>query len=84
MVKRFFQAHAEKKTRVNRYATETQEITEPFEMITRKAVGPDAEELAENPRARSAKLRVARRTVVPAREIDAQDLDMPMIREGRS
>ncbi|MBS0123209.1 16S rRNA (cytosine(1402)-N(4))-methyltransferase RsmH [Thetidibacter halocola] len=79
MVKRFFQAHAEKKTHVNRYSDETPEITRPFEMITKKAVGADAGELAANPRARSAKLRVARRTDVPAEAIAAGDLDMPMV-----
>ncbi len=33
----------------------------PFETITRKAVVPDAEEVARNPRSRSAKLRAARK-----------------------
>ena len=33
----------------------------PFEAITRKAVVPDAEEVARNPRSRSAKLRAARK-----------------------
>ena len=36
-------------------------VTTPFKLITRKAIVPSAEELEENPRSRSAKLRVAER-----------------------
>ncbi|CAG0911752.1 unnamed protein product, partial [Cyprideis torosa] len=82
MVKRFFQAHGEKKTHVNRYATETPEVSAAFEIVTRKAVGPDAEELQDNPRARSAKLRVARRTSVAAQPVEARDLAMPALVGG--
>ncbi|MGP6086578.1 16S rRNA (cytosine(1402)-N(4))-methyltransferase RsmH [Antarctobacter jejuensis] len=79
MVKRFFQLHGDKKTHVNRYATDAVEATEPFEVLTRKAVGPDAEELKVNPRSRSAKLRVGRRTDVPARPVEAAELSMPQM-----
>ncbi|CUH76070.1 16S rRNA (cytosine(1402)-N(4))-methyltransferase RsmH [Tropicibacter naphthalenivorans] len=78
MVKRFFQAHGDKKVKKNRYAREDEAAVEtPFEILTRKAVGPDAQELSENPRSRSAKLRVARRTSLPAQEISGADLSMP-------
>ena len=40
----------------------------------------DAQELEENPRSRSAKLRVAIRTDAPAGSIDAKALGMPMVR----
>ncbi|MBN7783971.1 16S rRNA (cytosine(1402)-N(4))-methyltransferase RsmH [Ponticoccus gilvus] len=79
MVKRFFQAHGERKTRVNRYADSTPEETAPFRILTRKAVGPRADELARNPRARSAKLRVAERTGLPAEEIASAEIDMPSL-----
>ncbi len=79
MVKRFFQLHGDKKTHVNRYATEAAAATEPFEVLTRKAVGPDADELKVNPRSRSAKLRVARRTDIPARPVEAAELSMPQM-----
>lgn len=77
MVKRFFQLHGDRKTHVNRYGDQSEEATEPFEVLTRKAIGPDAQELADNPRSRSAKLRVGRRTAVPARAVAAADLSMP-------
>ncbi|PYG27829.1 16S rRNA (cytosine(1402)-N(4))-methyltransferase RsmH [Pelagimonas varians] len=79
MVKRFFQEHGEKKVKVNRYATEQPVMTQPFEILTRKALGPDKQELAENPRSRSAKLRVARRTSIDAREIDSGEIAMPLV-----
>ena len=79
MVKRFFQAHGERKTRVNRYADSTPEETAPFRILTRKAVGPREDELARNPRARSAKLRVAERTGLPAEEIASAEIDMPSL-----
>ncbi len=83
MVKRFFQVHGDRKTHVNRYGDQPPAATEPFEVLTRKAVGPDAAELAENPRSRSAKLRVGRRTDVPARTIEAAELSMPQMKEKR-
>ncbi|MCE8525749.1 16S rRNA (cytosine(1402)-N(4))-methyltransferase RsmH [Ruegeria pomeroyi] len=82
MVKRFLQARAGRSGRANRYAPETVEDAPRFEMLTRKAVGPDDQELAENPRARSAKLRVAIRTDAPAGTVDAKSIGMPQLRGG--
>jgi 16S rRNA (cytosine1402-N4)-methyltransferase len=86
-VKRFFQQAAGEEPNANRYAPVKSETTARFELVTRKAIGPDDEELAENPRARSAKLRVARRTAAPAKSIDAASLnapDLPQVsRKGR-
>jgi 16S rRNA (cytosine1402-N4)-methyltransferase len=79
MVKRFFQEPGAKNVKVNRYASEQPVMTQPFEILTRKAVGPDKQELAENPRSRSAKLRVARRTLIDAREIDSGEIAMPLV-----
>ncbi|MEQ9693734.1 16S rRNA (cytosine(1402)-N(4))-methyltransferase RsmH [Shimia sp. SDUM112013] len=78
MVKRFMQARAGKTGNVNRYAPEIAQEKPAFELITRKAVGPEEDELALNPRSRSAKLRVARRTDAPAGEIEGKQLGMPM------
>ncbi|MFT6459426.1 16S rRNA (cytosine(1402)-N(4))-methyltransferase RsmH [Pseudophaeobacter arcticus] len=83
MVKRFFQHRANKTGRANRYAPEIEEIPSQFELVTRKAVGPDDDELAENPRSRSARLRVGRRTDAEPVPITAKDLSMPQLKEGR-
>lgn len=79
MVKRFLQMRAGRTGGGSRYAPEVQSDAPQFELVTRKAVGPDDEELAENPRARSAKLRVARRTDAPAGSVDGAALGMPML-----
>ncbi|WP_294227876.1 16S rRNA (cytosine(1402)-N(4))-methyltransferase RsmH [uncultured Shimia sp.] len=79
MVKRFMQSRAGKTGNVNRYAPETEQETPAFELITRKAVGPDPDELEVNPRARSAKLRVARRTEAAAGEIAGKAIGMPSL-----
>lgn len=79
MVKRFMQARAGRTGNVNRYAPETARDAPAFELITRKAIGPDDIELEANPRARSAKLRVARRTEAPAGNIEGKQLGMPTL-----
>ena len=86
MVKRFLQSRAGRKGNVNRYAPELEQEKPAFELLTRKAVGPDDDELAVNPRSRSAKLRVARRTDAPAGEIAAREIGMPEAKQtkGRS
>jgi 16S rRNA (cytosine1402-N4)-methyltransferase len=48
-----------------------------FKVKSRKAIGPDEQELQDNPRSRSAKLRVAVRTDAPAGEVDAKSIGMP-------
>ena len=83
MVKRFLTARAGKTGNVNRYAPAVEEDAPQFTLLSRKAIAADDEELAENPRSRSAKLRVAVRTDAPAGEIDANELGMPQLREAR-
>lgn len=77
IVKRFFQIASGAEANANRYAPARADQSARFEMITKKAVGPDEAELAANPRARSAKLRVARRTAVPAARIAPGALGLP-------
>ncbi len=85
IVKRFFQIASGTESNANRYAPAKADTTARFEMITRKAVAPDEDELAENPRARSAKLRVARRTHAPSAPIAPDLLGLPVIqpKKGR-
>ena len=80
MVKRFLQARSGNTANANRYAPEVEQITPAFRVEKRKAIGPDEQELSENPRSRSAKLRVAIRTDAPAQDIDPADLGMPMMK----
>jgi 16S rRNA (cytosine1402-N4)-methyltransferase len=80
MVKRFLQARSGTAGRANRYAPLEAETVAQFSQSTRKAIGPDDLELSENPRSRSAKLRVAIRTDAPAGDTDPASLGMPMIK----
>ena len=79
MVKKFLQARAGRTGGGSRYAPEVQREAPAFELLTRKAVGPDEQELEENPRSRSAKLRVARRTEAPAGDVEGKKIGMPTL-----
>ncbi|NDW02131.1 16S rRNA (cytosine(1402)-N(4))-methyltransferase RsmH [Salipiger sp. PrR002] len=83
MVKRFLQARAGRLNSVSRYEPQVETEAPRFELVTRKAVGPDDEELAANPRSRSARLRVGRRTEAAAGDIESGVLSMPQLR-GKS
>ena len=78
MVKRFFQLRSGGAANANRYAPQSEQVTPAWRVEKRKAIGPDEKELAENPRSRSAKLRVAVRTDAPAERIDPAELGMPV------
>ena len=78
MVKRFFQIRSGGLGNANRYAPQAEVEAPGFEMVVRKAVAPDEDELSDNPRARSAKLRVGRRTEAPAKPVDRGALGMPL------
>lgn len=80
MVKRFLTARSGGGGNANRYAPEMQRDAPQFTVKSRKAIGPDAEELADNPRSRSAKLRVATRTDAPSGGVDAKSIGMPMVK----
>jgi len=79
MVKRFLTARSGAGGNANRYAPELNVVPAQFTVRSRKAIGPDEQELQDNPRSRSAKLRVAVRTDAPAGEVDAKSIGMPTI-----
>lgn len=62
IAKRFLQDRASFGGGGSRYAPEAEARDPAFTLTPRRAIAPDADEVATNPRARSAKLRVARRT----------------------
>jgi 16S rRNA (cytosine1402-N4)-methyltransferase len=80
MVKRFLTARAGAGGNANRFAPEMVQDAPQFEIKSRKAIVADEAELERNPRARSAKLRVATRTDAPAGTIDAKAIGMPVMR----
>ncbi|MGL4234620.1 16S rRNA (cytosine(1402)-N(4))-methyltransferase RsmH [Tabrizicola sp.] len=77
IVKRFFQLASGHEANANRYAPAKADTEARFDLVTRRAVAPDEAEIARNPRARSAKLRVGRRTNVAAKAIPPADLGLP-------
>ncbi|UYV36019.1 16S rRNA (cytosine(1402)-N(4))-methyltransferase RsmH [Rhodobacteraceae bacterium D3-12] len=77
MVKRFF-AQKVGGGGGSRYAPEITR-TAQFEVTSRKAIGPDDQELAENPRSRSAKLRVGTRTDAAPEPVDRKAIGMPQL-----
>lgn len=79
MVKRFMQARSGSGPKGSRF-TPIEDNEEPsFAKVTRKAVVGDPKELAVNPRARSAKLRIARRTGSVAGVVDPREIGMPKL-----
>ena len=82
VVKRFMRLRAGEAGGGSRYAPV--QVPEPatFQLINKKAIGPNAQELEDNPRSRSALLRLARRTDVPARDVSAKTVGAPQLGEG--
>ena len=76
VVKRFLQQRASTGGGGSRYAPVQEAKMPGFEQLS-KAIGPDDDELEVNPRARSARLRVARRTDAPAVAVDRSELGLP-------
>jgi 16S rRNA (cytosine1402-N4)-methyltransferase len=84
MVKRFLQMRSGSNARANRYAPDIDRAPAQFVLRSKKAIAPNEDELAQNPRARSAKLRIARRTDAPAGDsVVEKDLGMPVLTRKR-
>lgn len=77
IVKRFLQSRAGATGGGSRHAPVAVREAPAFTLPFRRAIGPDEAELAENPRARSALLRVAIRTDAPAGHADSATLGLP-------
>ena len=76
IVKRFLAQRSSLGGGGSRYAPEKAAKVPAFELLS-KAIGPDDQELSENPRSRSAKLRVAQRTKAPADATDRRAMGIP-------
>jgi len=82
VVKRFLQLRSGRIGGGSRHAPQAV-VEEPrFKMIRAGAVAADEAEIAANPRARSAKLRLARRTDRPAGAVDRSALGLPQMPGG--
>lgn len=80
IVKRFFQACAGKAPAASRHAPQPKAAPEPtFRMVHAKALAPSREEIAANPRARSAKLRAGERRAAPASPLEPHDFGAPRL-----
>lgn len=83
MVKRFFQKRGGGMANANRFAPEVAQDDAAWSIKSRKAISADKDELQMNPRSRSAKLRVARRTGVAAQAVTPKDIGMPVQKGAR-
>jgi len=81
VVKRFLADRASTGGGGSRHAPEAAERIPAFTLTPKKAIAPDDAELAENPRARSSRLRVATRTEAPAAPVDWSVLGLPELPE---
>ncbi|MCA3436823.1 MAG: 16S rRNA (cytosine(1402)-N(4))-methyltransferase RsmH [Rhodobacter sp.] len=84
IVKQFFLQRSGGQANANRHAPATGADAPRFTLLTRRAIVPDDQELAENPRSRSARLRVAQRTAAPPGPGDPDAPGIPTLhRKGR-
>ncbi len=77
VVKRFLALRAGQGPGTSRHAPQAAPFTPRFSLDTKGGVAPDAAEIDANPRARSARLRLATRTEAPAGAVDRGALGLP-------
>ncbi len=78
LVKRFFRQRGGLDGQGSRHAPQQEGITARFHLKSRRPIGPDDRELAENRRSRSAKLRIGVRTCAEAGPCDRTALGLPI------
>ena len=84
IVKRFLQLRSGSAGNSNRYAPEINNEEKHFEIVNRKAIIASDQELLQNPRSRSAKLRIAKRlSCQPGRNLLPSQLGVPLL-EGKN
>ncbi|WP_284265881.1 16S rRNA (cytosine(1402)-N(4))-methyltransferase RsmH [Roseicyclus amphidinii] len=81
VVKRFLAERASEGGGGSRHAPAAALRDPGFLLTPKKAIAPDEDEIAVNPRARSSRLRVATRTEAPAAPVDRARLGLPMMPE---
>lgn len=83
IVKRFLQERSGKESQGSRHLPAQSIKSEPpsFEIVNRRPLTPQKEELDVNPRARSARLRAAVRTEAPAWPLDEAELGVPAVED---
>jgi len=84
IVKRFLAARSGAASRPSRHMPVTEGPAPTFELVSRKPVAPTEEEADTNARARSAKLRIARRTDAPIPAAAPGQYRSEQYRKGRS
>ncbi len=78
IVKRFFASRSGRTAGGSRHRPELIQFDTPsFRNVNQRPLGPDNQEIAANPRARSAKLRAGLRTEAPAWPLDTAALGLP-------
>ena len=82
IVKRFLKTRSQYAAKPSRHWPSVEASAPTFELLSRKAILPDEEERIKNSRARSAKLRIARRTSAPE-QTASHDPEVEQILPGR-
>ena len=82
IVKRFFASRSAPPHKGSRHLPDSgeKEFLPSFQLLNRRPVEPNEEEVRSNPRARSARLRAARRTEAPAHDTGLAGLGVPELR----